>query len=170
MIQIIAAAAAAGLLFGSLSTWYLTAEYKDATWGAATNQLKVDAAQLLQAETDKVLKTEREANTKVRELEAGHAQKEKDLAVIERRNRQLAAQLGGLRDPGRRPNSTNAVPGTPASPGSTELPAASGYLSAEASGFLLNAAAEVDALASYAKACYDWKEIVMHEFSRKEDQ
>ncbi len=156
MIQFIVAAALAGLLLGGSSAWYFTASYKDAVWSAATNKLQVDAADLLQEETVKAIKIEREASIKVRELEAQHVREEKDLAVIERRNRQLATELGGLRDPGRRPSCPDAVSTTPTSAGSAEKATDSGYLSAEASGVLLDAAAEVDALANYALMCYQY--------------
>lgn len=168
MIQIVAGAAAAGALVGSLLAAWAVGTYKDATWRAATNQVKVEAAELLQVETDKVMKIEREANTKVRELEAQHVQGEKDLAVIQRRNRQLANELGGLRDPGRRHGSQDAVPTVAASTGSDATASASGYLSAEASEVLLNASAEVDALAEYARVCYEWKEVAEKSFTSRE--
>jgi hypothetical protein len=164
VIQFVAGAAGGGLIVGSLLSWYFTGEYKDAKWEAATNKIKIEAANVLQKETDKVLSHVIESNNKVRELEAQHVQEEKSLADIERRNRQLARELGGLRDPGRRPHSTDAVPATSASSGGTEPATSTAYLSAEASELLLSAAAEVDALARYAKVCYDWKEIVKAQY------
>jgi hypothetical protein len=166
MIQFIAGAGAAGLLVGSLGAWFLTAQYKDARWTAATLEIKVEAAEILQRKTDEAIRVERVVVAKVRELEAQHVQEEKTLSDIQRRNRQLAAELGGLRDPGRRQSGGSAVSETPTSPGSAEHSPASGYLSAEASGVLLSAAAEVDALASYAKACYEWKEIAEQTFNQ----
>jgi hypothetical protein len=165
MIQAIAGAAGGGLLVGALLAAWAVGSYKDATWSAATNQLKVEAADLLQKETEKALLYEREANVKVRELEAQHAQEEKDLAAIQQRNRQLARELGGLRDPGRRPSSTDAVPTTSTSAGDLASASTSGLLSAETSEVLLAAAAEADQLAQYAKTCYDWKEIVTAQYT-----
>ena len=156
MIQFIAGAAGAGLLIGSLSTWYLTAEYKDATWSAAVNQQQVDAAGVLQAATVKAMETERAAQVKVRELEAQHDQEEAALVVIESRNRELARQLGGLRDPGRRTSGADAVPGHATSTDGIATAASTGQLSAEASEVLLSAAAEVDGIALYAKTCYEY--------------
>ncbi|MEO7666836.1 MAG: hypothetical protein ABIU97_07375, partial [Dehalococcoidia bacterium] len=58
----------------------------------------------------------------------------------------------------------DTVPAVATSTQCPEEPAASSYLSAEASGVLLDAAAEVDALASYAQTCYEWKETVAKMF------
>lgn len=168
MIQLIAGAGAAGLLVGSLTASYLMAEYKDATWSAATNEIKVDAAKVLQAETEHAITVEREANAKVRELEAGYVVQEKNLADVQRRNRELATQLGGLRDPGRRPSRPNPMPTVAVGAQCPEEPASSGLLSAEASGVLLDASAEVDALAEYARVCYEWKDTVVQMFQTTE--
>lgn len=162
MIQYIAGAAAAGALAGSLLAAWAMGTYKDATWSAATNQLKVEAADVLQRATVEAAAVEMAAQMKVRELEAKHVQEEKSLAAVERRNRALAAELGGLRDPGRRPSRQNAVPGTPGRAEGIGDSSSSGLLSAEASTVLLNAAAEVDALASYARTCYDYVQSVVH--------
>lgn len=53
---------AAGLAVGSLSAWYLTAEYKDAKWGKAVADQKVEAAAKLQAATQRAIEAERRHN------------------------------------------------------------------------------------------------------------
>lgn len=60
------------------------------------SQLTVEAAQALQDATDKALRTEREHQARVRALEASHAETEKNLTAVQRRNRRLATELGGL--------------------------------------------------------------------------
>lgn len=156
MIQFVAGAAGAGLIVGSLGAWYLTAEYKDTQWGLAISNQKVEAAAMLRDETDRVMAIHDAAAAKVRELEAQHVRTEKNLDVIQRRNRFLATELGGLRDPGRRASSQDAVPGTAAHPDSVADTADAGLLSAQTTAVLLDASAEADTLANYARTCYDY--------------
>lgn len=167
-IKAIGSALGIGLLVGSLGSWYLTAEYKDATWSASVAQLQIEAADSLQVATVQAASIEREAGIKVRELEAKYHETENNLAVIRQRNRVLADQLGGLRDPGRRTSGHDTMPGSAPSSANHADPTTSAYLSAEASGVLLDAAAEVDGLASYAKTCYDWSRVVVTVFEQPE--
>ncbi len=167
MIQIITMAAAGGALVGTLLAGYFMAEYKDATWSAATNALKAEAAAVLAEGVQRVHAVEMEANSRARELEFNHAQTEKDLAVIQRRNRELATQLGGLRDPGRRASRTDALPTVTGGAQCPEESSTPRNLSAEASQLLLDAAAEADALAEYARTCHEWKETVETLFAHR---
>lgn len=157
-------AALLGLAIGALGSWWLTAEYKDSVWGKAVSDQKVEAGKVLQEETEKVLTAEREASRLKDEMEKQHA---KSSAKIERTladNRRLTRELGGLRDPGRRSSGGCPTPGATEATGSSaggaaegELPgAAEGLLSAEASEFLLEFAAEADRAAEYAQLCYRW--------------
>ncbi len=150
---------ASAILSALLVGWY-----KDATWQNTINEIKIEAANVLIVETDKVLKQERIAADRVRELEAQHVQTEKNLDVIQRRNRTLAAQLGGLRDPGRRPSRVDPVPGTPVTTGSIGDTTSTGFLSAEATEVLLAASAEADALASYARTCYEYVQSIKESY------
>lgn len=169
MIQYIAGAAAAGALVGSLLAAWAMGTYKDAIWQASVNEIKIEAANVLIVETDKVIKSERLAQARVRELEADHAQQTTTLAAIERRNRELATQLGGLRDPGRRASRADAVPGAPSGTGAVKDTTPTGQLSAEASAVLLAASVEVDVIAEYARVCYEYKEAVKQQVSQQVD-
>ena len=159
-IKAIGIASGVGLLVGSLSTWYLTTEYKDAVWGAATNQIQIEAAEQLHVATMKAIETERISQLKVHELEAQHAQEEHTIQTIERRNRALAAQLGGLRDPGRRTSGTDTMPSTTTSTTSVTDSPTHSILSGEATEVLLATSVEVDKLANYAKVCYDYVQVL----------
>ena len=169
MIQAIAMSAAGGALVGSLLAAWLMGEYKDATWTASVNQLKVEAADILAKETNRVITLERAAVARVRDLEAQHVQEEKTIHDVERRNRALAAQLGGLRDPGRRASRENAMPTTSTDADSAGDASAASNLSAEASEALLAAGAEVDRLAAWAHTCYEWKEAVVTMYAQRVD-
>lgn len=170
MIQMVAGAGIGGLLAGAISAALLMGWYKDAVWQSAVDQSKVEAANILMAETDNAIKQEREALARVRELEAQHAQEEKTIHDIERRNRALAAQLGGLRDPGRRASGEGAMSGTAASSEGDGHAATTGLLSGEATAVLLAASVEVDRLAAWARTCYEWKEAVVKIYDKKEEE
>lgn len=170
MIQYIAGAGVGGLVLGALLSGWAMSEYKDATWSAETNQLKVEAAEILQKETEKASKIEKDALLKVMELEATHVKEEQTIQDAERRNRALARELGGLRDPGRRASRQDAMPSTPGGTGIPEVsPADEGAISGEASEALLAAAVEVDRLANWANTCYEWKEDVMRRFGAQHE-
>lgn len=157
-LKAIGIASIAGLLIGSLGTWYLTAEYKDALWGASVNQQKVEAAGLLADEVEKVVKRERTAQIRVRELELEHESTTDHLEALERTNRTLAAQHGGVRDTGRRANSAHPVPPTATQAAGAANPAQcdTRVLSAELTEELITKAALADRYLEYAWQGYQW--------------
>jgi hypothetical protein len=162
MIQFIAGAAGAGLVLGSLGAWYLTAEYKDATWGAAVNEIKIEAANTLNAEIESVRQLELASHTRVRELELEHAQTTDTLEELERSNRALVTKLGGMRDPGYRASRPNPMPAvTSQTQCPTESPiSTAGILSAEFTEELIAKAALADSMTEYAWIGYEWAEEV----------
>ena len=148
--------AAAALAIGSLASWYLTAEYKDSKWEAAIGKQKVEAADKLQAATQRAIEAERRQNELADQLEVKHVESERELDKVLADNRRLARELGGLRDPGRRPSCGDAVPSGSTNPGQSADGTTGTELSAEASEFLLEFARDADRSAQYAKTCYDW--------------
>ena len=52
-------AVVAACVLGALGSWYLTAEYKDASWTASIEKQKVKAAEELQTATDRAISAER---------------------------------------------------------------------------------------------------------------
>lgn len=142
-----------GLIGGSSCAWYWTASYKDASWSASINKLNIQAEQTLREEIEKAHKIEKEQAAKLEVMEAAHATQLQEIERAKVANRTLAAQLGGLRDPGRRPRGQSTVP-CPAD--GTRPPAdesAGTRLSEEASTFLLEFAHEADRAALYAVQC-----------------
>lgn len=149
-------ALAIGLLTGALGGWYLTAEYKDSKWIAAVEKQKVEAGKQLQAATERAILAERRQNELANRLEVKHVESERKLDQALSDNRRLARELGGLRDPGRRPSCGGAMPADTTTTGKPEGGAAGAELSAEASEFLLEFARDADRTAQYAKTCHDW--------------
>lgn len=151
-----AIALAVGLSIGALGSWYLTAEYKDNKWEAAIGKQKAEAADKLQAATQRAIEAERRQNELADQLEVKHVESQQELDRVLADNRRLARELGGLRDPGRRPSCGGTVPSDTTTAGQPEGGATGAELSAEASEFLLEFAREADRAAQYAKTCYDW--------------
>lgn len=163
-LQSAAIAFAVGAALSVPLTWYVTAEYKDARYTAVIERQKSEAATVLQRETEKVLAAERKAAKFKDELELQHAQSIEQVNQIMADNRRLAARLGGLRDPGRRPGCDGALPAAsepaavdPKATAQGRLPdAGEGFLSADASRFIIDLAAEADRVAIYAQTCHEW--------------
>ena len=77
------------------------------------------------------------------------------LAEIDRQRRR-ADQLGRLRDPGRASSCGPALSAAAGPAGSAADGAAGNELSAEATGFLFDLAADADRAAAYAQTCHRW--------------
>lgn len=123
---------------------------------ASIGQQKVEAARQLQEATDKALASERGNVAKANKLEKDNVQKQTALDGILADNHRLAAELGGLRDPGRRTSCDSAVPTGTGGTGNAAVGSSEGRLSAEASQFLLDFARDADRAAQYANTCHDW--------------
>ena len=149
-------ALAIGLGVGAAGSWYLTSEYKDSKWSAAVEKQKVEAGRQLQSATERAILAERRQNELANQLEVKHVESERKLDQALSDNRRLARELGGLRDPGRRPSCGGSVPADATTTGKPEGGSAGAELSAEASEFLLEFARDADRAAQYAKTCYDW--------------
>lgn len=151
-----ALALAFGLIAGAWPAWYWTATYKDASWKASVEQQEIVAARQLQEATEHARAVERAQALVISELETKHHEAETTVTTMRRANLDLATQLGGLRDPGRRPRGQCPVPGAPAGASLVVESPASPALSAEATEFLLGFAADADEAAVYAGTCYEW--------------
>lgn len=155
-VKSMALAIITSLAIDALASWYLTAEYKDNKWEAVIGKQKAEAAGKLQAATQRATKAERRQNELADQLEVKHVENQRELDRVLADNRRLARELGGLRDPGRRPSCGGAMPSDTTTAGQPEGGATGAELSAEASEFLLEFAREADRAAQYAKTCYDW--------------
>jgi hypothetical protein len=151
----------AGLLIGSSVSWYLTGTYKDASWEASVNAINIAAEQALRQSIERTHALEMKQLQRFNELEVAHAKDVEALSRIKTTNRDLATQLGGLRDPGRRPSCDCTMSKEADPSGVHERGSASANLSAEATNFLLDFADDADRAALYAAKC---KAITMTEF------
>lgn len=145
-----------GALLATAGTWRLTRNYVDGQWRAEVSKQKSEAAKQLQEAADKVLTAERKASALSTEIGVKDEIQRRELDAIGRENRRLVTELGGLRDPGRRPScggpaTPTAVATAPA--GATADPA---NLSDEASEFLLELTRDADEVARYAATCHQW--------------
>ena len=155
-LKVTAIALAVGICVGAIGSWHLTAEYKDAKWGKAVERQKKEAAETMQAETEKVLAAERKNTELNNQLEKTHAEQSRKIESSLADNRHIARELGGLRDPGK--SNTTSGMGVPQGTTSSNIAnsSAEGQLSREASRFLLDFAEDADQAAAYANACYEW--------------
>ncbi len=159
-LKVTAIALAIGLGAGALGSWCLTAKYKDSVWGKAVADQKVEAADKLQAATQRAIEAERRHNALSDQLEVKHAENQQALDRVLADNRRLARELGGLRDPGRRSSCGGSVSTGTAAASEPESGAVGTELSVEASEFLLEFARDADRAAEYANTCHRWIEEV----------
>lgn len=155
-LQNMVVSALAGLLIGGGASWYFTADYKDASWKTEISAQKAEADKQLEAAKERTQKVEKRAIELANSVEVLNGQHEKKLKDVYAVNRRLTAELGGLRDPGRRPSSANTVPSNSTAPAQSETETTGAQLSAEASEFLLEFARQADEAAQYATTCYTW--------------
>ena len=146
----------AALALGAGSAWKLTADAKDDHYAAIMESQRANAEVALRTAQGKALDIERKHNELARDLEVAHedSRTEKDRILAD--NRRLARELGGLRDPGKRPACRAAVPATAGPTVAAADDPADGRLSDEASGFLLDFARECDRAADYAGTAHRW--------------
>lgn len=152
----LALAAVLGLVVGATGSGLLVKRYVNNAWLVKIDKQKLEAANQLQTATVRAVKAERAQTEIATELEIQHELGKQKLDDTYRDNRALSTELGGLRDPGRRPG--GSCP-TGATAGAAQQPAceATGTaLSATASNFLLEEAKLADVAAEYASTCYAW--------------
>lgn len=139
-----------------------------ADWQEQIDKQKADAANMLADATAHVLLMEREAKDRARQIEVNNANHQIEVAAERARNDNLARQLGGLRDTGRRRSCAGAVPTAAtaagvhgAGPAEAELSGESPQLlSPDAGQFILDLAADADRAAYYAADCRAWADTV----------
>ena len=148
-------AALAGIILGSIGSWYLTATYKNARHVAIVAEIRAQATKDMQEATDRALKAERDNISLALKMEVQNNENRQKLDQVLTDNRRLSRTLGGLRDPGA---TAACIPVSPSAPGSGIVapPATTGRLSVEASEFLLDFARDADRAAEYAETCYKW--------------
>lgn len=144
-----------GLAIGGIGSGVITKRYVTNDWAARMAKQDLDDAKQLQDVTDEITKIAQQRNNLATELEVQHEISQHNLEQVYRRNRELSSQLGGLRDPGKKVNGGAGDAATDASSKPVDR-TASGNLSAEATGFLLDYARQADVAADYAGTCYRW--------------
>lgn len=154
-VKAIAAAVAAAFLFGALSSWWITADYKEAKYTAIIAKMQLDAAAAVREAMQKAIAAERENNRIAQELEIANHEFRKTLDQAADDNRRLTDELGGLYDR-QSPAGNCGVSTVPGSPGEPAGAAARTKLSKELERLLLSESRRADEAAAYAKTCFDW--------------
>ena len=161
-IKNILIALVAGLVVGSLAAGILAYRYQENRWQATIAGQKIDAAAVLQAETERVLAAERRNTELNTTIEVNHVAAQNRIDQTLADNRRLARKLGGLRDPGRRPGGGCTETGSHHSRDAAAA-APESRLSGEAEEFLFTLAADADRAAEYAIACHQWATTISGE-------
>lgn len=145
---------------GAIAGWWITDDILTSKHEAQIQRMRLDAADALQAATERAIQAEREGVALALKLEVQNAENRKRLDGILADNRRLSRELGGLRDPFAIASGGCAMPAPSPGTGLVATAPAPGRLSNEASEFLLEFARDADRAAEYANTCHRWIEEV----------
>lgn len=133
-----------------VTTWLVTASYKNAVWQERLTQEHNTQLQQHNEQLQFALEQERKARQQAIEIEVAYHDQTITVNTLAANNRRLADELGGLRDPyAASENTSTTASCAPCKP-------CDGKLSAEATRFLLELTEEADRLRAYADTCYKW--------------
>ena len=148
-------AVVASFAVGAASSWWVTADYKNAKHDQIMAEIYKQSAKAVQDATEKAIAVERENNRLATELEVANNEFRANLDTVKDDNRRLVNELSGLYDRNATCDSgTVSSPSKPSS-GAPVAPAGS-KLSAQLTELLLSESRRADEAAAYAKTCYDW--------------
>lgn len=143
-------------IVGAIAGWWITDDILTSKHEAQIQRMRLDAADALQAATERAIQAEREGIALALKLEVQNAENRKRLDGILADNRRLSRELGGLRDPFAIASGGCTMPAPSPGTGLVATAPAPGRLSNEASEFLLEFARDADRAAEYANTCYEW--------------
>lgn len=145
---------AASVAVACLSTWYVTATYKNARHQAIVSEMQIKANVALQEALVKTLEIERQNQQLAQDIEVMSAKHKQELQNVENDLRNLVDNAGGLFDP----NAANCPTGEekPATSGKSANQTARGNISKELEKLLLSESRRADEAAAYANTCYNW--------------
>ena len=145
---------AATAVVTAVSTWWVTADYKNAKHAAIVSKMQIKANQDLQEALVKTLEVERQNQQIAQDIELMSAKHKQELQNVQDDFRRLIDNAGGLRDP----NSANcpAREEKPAPSAKPSSQAARGNISKDLERLLLSESRRADEAATYAQTCYQW--------------
>jgi len=145
---------AATAVVTAVSTWWVTADYKNAKHAAIVSKMQIKANQDLQEALVKTLEVERQNQQIAQDIELMSAKHKQELQNVQDDFRRLIDNSGGLRDP----NSPNcsAREEKPASSAKPSNQATRGNISKNLERLLLSESRRADEAATYAQTCYQW--------------
>lgn len=154
-LKLLLIAIGASFSIGAASSWWITADYKEAKYTAILAKQRLDAAEALNVAIAKAQAEERENNRLATELEITNAENRKKLDELQADNLRLASEYSGLYD--RYSSASNcSVPSPSGSSVGTATAPAGTKLSAQLTQLLLSESRRADEAAAYAKTCYEW--------------
>lgn len=145
---------------GAIAGWWITDDILTSKHEAQIQRMRLEAADALQAATERAIQAEREGIALALKLEVQNAENRKRLDGVLADNRRLSRELGGLRDPFAIAPRDCPMPAPSPGTGLVATAPAPGRLSNEASEFLLEFARDADRAAEYANTCHRWIEEV----------
>lgn len=154
-LKLLLIAIGASFSVGAASSWWITADYKEAKYEAILAKQRIEAADALSVAVAKAQAEERENNRLSTELEIANAENRKKLDELQATNLRLASEYSGLYDR-YSTNSNCSVPPSTNAPVNAPTAPTGAKLSAQLTELLLSESRRADEAAAYAKTCYEW--------------
>jgi len=148
-------AVGASFSIGSITSWWLTADFKESKYQAIISKMQIDGQKAIQESMQKALVVERENNRLATEIEVQGAKNRQKIDELYADNLRLVDERAGLYD-SRATSSDCSVSTNATTP--TKPPAATSCarLSNSLTQLLLTESKRADEAANYAMTCYEW--------------
>jgi hypothetical protein len=158
-LRLVVIAAFSSFFIGSVFSWWVTSDYKNAKHQQIIAEMYVASTQALLLAQQKALDTEREHIRLATEIEVQHVQTRQTLDLLGADNARLISESAGLYDRHSSGSGSSqcSAPSSPAEPVDTSTRT---KLSNELTQFLLSESRRADEAASYAQTCYAWIEQI----------
>lgn len=154
-LRLIIIAAFSAFTIGSISSWWVTSDYKNAKHKHIIADMYVATTQALLLAQQKALDTERENNRLATEIEVQYVQTRQTLDLLGADNARLAAQSAGLYD--RHSSGSGSSQCTTSSSSAEPVDTSTRTkLSDSLTQLLLSESRRADEAANYAQTCYAW--------------
>ena len=154
-LKIILIAVGASFSIGSITSWWLTADFKESKYKAIISQMQIDGQKAIQESMQKALIVERENNRLATEIEVQSAKNRQKIDELYADNVRLVDERAGLFDS----RATASDCSVPANATTTPKPVATtscARLSNSLTQLLLTESRRADEAANYAMTCYEW--------------
>lgn len=154
-LKLILIAVGASFSIGSITSWWLTADFKESKYQAIISKMQIDGQKAIQESMQKALVVERENNRLATEIEVQSAKNRQKIDELYADNLRLVDERAGLHD-SRATSSDCSVSANSTTAPKPATATSCTRLSNSLTQLLLTESRRADEAANYAMTCYEW--------------